>query len=76
MVSGVAGEGAVAGEDIGGAAVVSGRAGEDGGDGVVADKPVLPLFSLAVVVASGARIVTLGEGTILVEVDVGSTDGT
>lgn len=75
MVFGVVGEGVVVGEDIGGAVVVFGRVGEDGGDGVVVDKFVLSLFFFVVVVVFGVRIVIFGEGIILVEVDVGFIDG-
>lgn len=65
----------VAGEVVGMAAVVRGGVVEGCAD-VVAGEPVVPLFAVAdVVVALGARVVIVGGILVLVEIDVGVTDG-
>ena len=65
----------VVGEVVGATAVVCSGAVEGCAD-VVAGEPVVPLFAVAdVVVALGARVVTVGGILVLVEIDVGVTDG-
>lgn len=64
----------VAGEVVGMAAGV--RSGVVEGCADVAGEPVVPLFAVAdVVVALGARVVIVGGILVLVEIDVGVTDG-